>query len=144
MSEYTQINYSPKTVKSTPGTVERDESRELALTIARAAEDRKGGNIVLLKVGDVSVLSDYFIIVTGFSKVQVRAISQSIQDNVEQEWQRRPLRVEGQAQGTWVLLDYGEAIVHILLPHEREFYNLEAFWGHAERIDYTAPTQVGD
>jgi len=116
----------------------QDESQNLAVTAAQAADDRKGGDIVLLKVAEVSYLADYFVMVTGFSKVQVRAISQSIQEKVETELQRQPLRMEGQAEGTWVLLDYGDVIVHILMPQEREFYNLEAFWGHAERIDFAA------
>lgn len=116
----------------------QDESQNLAVTAAQAADDRKGGDIVLLRVAEVSYLADYFVMVTGFSKVQVRAISQSIQEKVETELQRQPLRMEGQAEGSWVLLDYGDVIVHILMPNEREFYNLEAFWGHAERIDFSS------
>lgn len=112
-------------------------SYELAMTVARAADDRKGDDIVLLRVAEVSYLADYFVTVGGYSKVQVRAISQAIQEKVEMECQRQPLRVEGQAEGSWILLDYGDAIVHIMMESEREFYNLEAFWGHAERIDFS-------
>ncbi len=115
---------------------QEDLSRELALTIAQAADERKGENIVILGVAEVSYLTDYFVIVTGFSKVQVRAISQAIEQKLESRWQRLPLRTEGQAEGSWILQDYGEVIVHILLPQEREFYNLEAFWGHAEHIEF--------
>jgi ribosome-associated protein len=85
-------------------------------------------------VAEVSYLSDYFVMMTGYSKVQVRAIAEAIEGQVEIDWQRRPLRTEGKAEGTWVLQDYGDVIVHIMMPREREFYNLEAFWGHAERI----------
>lgn len=113
-----------------------ETSHELALTIARAADDRKGGDIVILKVGEVSYLADYFVIVTGFSRAQVRAISLAIAEKVETQWQRKPLRVEGLTESSWILQDYGDAIVHILLPQEREFYNLEAFWGHAEQIEF--------
>lgn len=115
-------------------------SWELALKMVEAASDRKGGDIVLLRVSEVSYLADYFTIVTGFSRVQVRALSQGIQEKVERELQRRPLRIEGQAEGSWVLLDYGDAIAHILIPSQREFYNLDAFWGHAERIDIQIQT----
>jgi ribosome-associated protein len=117
-----------------------DDSYPLALAVVEAADDRKGADIVLLRVSDVSYLADYFVVVTGFSNTQVRAIAQSIQDKVETEWQRYPLRMEGQAEGNWVLLDYGDVIVHIFLPHEREFYNLEAFWGHAERVNFSLST----
>lgn len=136
MSNNTQVQYpSPKTTVVTANSPE--DSRTLALTIASAAADRKGSNIVLLRVSDVSYLADYFVIVTGFSNVQVRAIATAIAAQAEIECQRLPRRIEGQAEGTWVLMDYGDAIVHILMPYEREFYNLEAFWGHAERIEFS-------
>ncbi|MBD2104079.1 ribosome silencing factor [Leptolyngbya sp. FACHB-261] len=108
------------------------------MTIAEAADDRKGGDVVLLRVGEVSVLADYFVLVTGFSKTQVRAIAGSIEDKVLEQWQRRPVRLEGQSEGTWLLQDYGEVIVHIMMPQEREFYDLEAFWGHAPRLVFSS------
>jgi ribosome-associated protein len=114
----------------------REPAWQLAMTIAEAADDRQAGDIVLLQVSEVSYITDYFAIVTGFSKTQVRAICDSIEEKVERELQRRPLRTEGKAEGVWVLLDYGDAIAHIMMPAEREFYNLEAFWGHAERINF--------
>ncbi|WP_396426457.1 ribosome silencing factor [Leptolyngbya sp. FACHB-261] len=115
-----------------------DHSYQLAMTIAEAADDRKGGDVVLLRVGEVSVLADYFVLVTGFSKTQVRAIAGSIEDKVLEQWQRRPVRLEGQSEGTWLLQDYGEVIVHIMMPQEREFYDLEAFWGHAPRLVFSS------
>lgn len=114
-----------------------EESYQLALTIVQAADDRKGTNIVLLRVADVSYLADYFVVITGFSSVQVRAIARSIEDKVETEWQQLPVRIEGQIDGNWVLIDYGDVIAHIFMPKEREFYNLEAFWGHAEQINFS-------
>lgn len=113
-----------------------DPSFQLAWTMADAADDRKAGDIILLSVADVCYLADYFLIVTGYSTTQVRAISNSIENQVEEKLQRHPQRVEGKSEGSWILLDYGDAIAHILLPQEREFYNLEAFWGHAERIEF--------
>lgn len=113
------------------------ESGQLAVTIAEAASDRKAGDLLLLKVADVSYLADYFVLMTGFSRVQVRAIADAVLDKVEKDLNRRPLRVEGKAEGTWILLDYGDAIAHVMMPKEREFYNLEAFWGHAERVELT-------
>jgi ribosome-associated protein len=137
-----QLNM-PSTLIAT-GAQKPNMSQELAWTIAQAADDRKGEDILILEVGEVSYLADYFVIVTGFSRTQVRAISQSIEQKVETEWQRLPLRTEGKAEGSWVLQDYGEVIVHILLPQEREFYNLEAFWGHAEQIEFQASQPLSD
>jgi ribosome-associated protein len=119
---------------SSPKTDTEATSKNLALTIAEAALDRKAVEIILLNVAEISSLADYFVMMTGYSKVQVRAIADAIQGQVEIDWQRRPIRTEGKAEGTWVLQDYGDVIVHIMMPREREFYNLEAFWGHAERI----------
>ncbi len=113
-----------------------EEAKALALAIAEAADDRKAGNITILQTGDVSYLADYFVIVTGFSKVQVRAISTSIEDAIEEKFDRQPLRTEGVSEGRWVLKDYGEVIAHVFMPDDREYYDLDAFWGHAERIEF--------
>jgi ribosome-associated protein len=109
-------------------------SQQLAFLAADAADDRKAGDMLLIDISQVSVLADYLLIVSGFSKVQLRAISNSIIDKIEEEYDRPPLRIEGQNQGGWILLDYGDTIVHIMMPEQREFYNLEAFWGHGETV----------
>lgn len=113
-----------------------EKTKALALTIAEAADDRKAGDITILQTGDISYLADYFVIVTGFSNVQVRAIANSIEDAVEEQFERLPLRSEGNGEGRWVVKDYGEVIAHIFMPDDRDFYDLEAFWGHAERIEF--------
>jgi ribosome-associated protein len=110
-------------------------TQRLVQAIAQAADDRKAADIVVLKVVGISYLTDYFVMATGFSRTQVRAISDAIEEKVAKEFQKNPLRVEGKAEGSWIVHDYGDVIVHIFLPQEREFYNLEAFWGHAERIN---------
>lgn len=127
---------SPLSLPSLPAHLADDPTSQMAWTIAIAADDRKAADITLLRVTDVCYLSDYFIVVSGFSRTQVRAIADYIEAQMEEQWQRYPLRTAGKAEGSWVLQDYGEIIVHVLLPTEREFYNLEAFWGHAERIDF--------
>jgi ribosome-associated protein len=139
MSDYFQGNLPLQSVTVAKSAMRRpevqaDESGNLALSIAAAASDRKAGDILVLRVADVSYLADYFVMLTGYSRVQVRAIADAIEDKLQTDWQRRPLRTEGKAEGSWVLQDYGDVIVHIMMPKEREFYNLEAFWIHAERI----------
>ncbi len=150
MTDYFPRNLPLESVPLTKTTVntsmaETDNlSEKLAVTIAEAGSERKAGEILLLKVADVSYLSDYFVIMTGYSRVQVRAIAAAIEEKVETDLQRRPLRTEGKAEGSWVLQDYGDVIVHIMMPKEREFYNLEAFWIHAERISLPNSDQVED
>ena len=111
-----------------------DSALALAQAIATAADDRKGADIRILKVVEVSYLADYFVIVTGFSAAQVRAISSSMLETAAVNFDRRPLRIEGQTEGSWILQDYGEVIAHVFMPDEREYYGLEAFWGHAEDV----------
>lgn len=139
MTDYFQGNSPLQSIPLTKSAVRsfaptEEASAKLAATIAEAASDRKAGEILLLRVAEVSYLADYFVMMSGYSRVQVRAIAQAIEGKVESELQRRPLRIEGKAEGSWVLQDYGDVIVHIMMPKEREFYNLEAFWIHAERI----------
>ena len=115
-------------------TAVKAESGNLALAIAEAALERKAGELLVLKVADVSYLADYFLMMTGYSRVQVRAIVDAIENKMKTECQRIPLRTEGKMEGRWVLQDYGDVIVNIMMPKEREFYNLEAFWGHAQQV----------
>lgn len=115
-------------------------SQELALQIADAAEDKKAADIVLLNVSEVSYLADYFIIITGFSRAQLNAISESIEERLEEKYNLQSVRVSGKREGGWIVQDYADVIVHIFLPEEREFYNLEAFWGHAERYEFDQPS----
>ena len=119
-----------------------DDSKQLALLAAEACDDRKAGDIVLLRVEEISSIADWFVIATGFSDVQVRAIARSVEDKIEEEsGGRLPLRKEGQKEGRWVLLDYGEVIVHALTPDERSYYDLESLWGHGEKEVYLGSEQ---
>lgn len=127
---------NPLTTIATHSPVDLD-TQQLAWTIAQAADDRKGADITLLNVADVSYLADYFVIVTGFSPTQVKAIADAIDEKVTQVCHKQPLRMEGKSESSWILIDYGDVIVHVFLPQEREFYGLEAFWGHAQALDFS-------
>ena len=118
------------------------DSHALALLAADACDDRKAVDILLIRVDEVSSIADWFVIATGLSDVQVRAIARSVEDRLELEAGRMPLRKEGQSEGRWVLLDYGEVIVHALTPAERSYYDLEAFWGHGETVPFLSSEQI--
>jgi ribosome-associated protein len=133
---YQQQELSVQTTLAHPNKLHT--SQELALTIAQGADDKKAEDILLLNVAEVSYLADYFVIITGFSRTQVRAIYNAIEAKVEETYGKLPLRIEGQSESRWILMDYGDVIVHIMLPQEREFYKIEAFWGHAEHIWFEA------
>lgn len=116
------------------------DSESLARLAAEAADDRKAVDIRLLRVEEVTTLTDWFVVCSGLSDVQVRAIARSVEDRLELDCERLPLRREGVTQGRWVLLDYGDLIVQVLTPLERSYYDLEAFWGHGETIFFTPTT----
>jgi ribosome-associated protein len=115
------------------------ESETLARLAAEACDDRKAVDIRLIRVEEISSLADWFVICNGLTDVQVRAIARSVEDTLEQEAGRLPLRREGQSEGRWVVLDYGELIVHVLTPQERAYYDLESFWGHGDQVRYVSP-----
>jgi len=112
-----------------------DFTYKMSVIAAEAADDRKAEDILVIAVGEVSVLADYFVIATGRSKAQVRAIANGIKTKITEEFHREPIRSAGESDAGWILQDYGDVIVHIMMPTEREFYSLEAFWGHAPRIN---------
>jgi ribosome-associated protein len=111
-----------------------------AITLARLAADaiadKKGQDIVLLEVGDLFVITEVFVIATGNSRPHV----QSLVDRVEEllkEADRNPLRDEGRVEAEWVLLDYGDIMVHVFQPSAREYYDLERLWRDAPVIDWS-------
>ncbi|MDI6827223.1 MAG: ribosome silencing factor [Armatimonadota bacterium] len=105
-----------------------EKKAKLALS---AAEDKKAVNPVVLDVRDRTIMTDFFLIATGTSDVHVKAIA----DNIIEKFTDKGIknkRVEGYEEAVWVLLDYGDVIIHIFAPREREYYNLESFWTGAE------------
>ncbi|MCF8140881.1 MAG: ribosome silencing factor [Cyanobium usitatum Tobar12.5m-G36] len=123
-----------------PTTHQELDSEQLAKLAAEACDDRKAVDIRLIRVDEVSSLADWFVICSGLSDVQVRAIARSAEDQIEEATGRLPLRREGQKEGRWMLLDYGEVIVHVLTPSERTYYDLESFWGHGEQVRFVSST----
>ena len=85
----------------------------------------------MLDLRDVSLIADYFVICTGTSDRQIKAIADEIVETLAREGRRKPLQTEGTPDSGWVLLDYGSVVVHIFAPEEREFYRLEKIWSRA-------------
>jgi ribosome-associated protein len=98
-----------------------------------AAEDRKAVDLKVLHLEKVSDFTDYFLICSGTSERQVQAIADSVQERMREE-RVRPLHVEGYNRGQWVLLDYGDFVVHIFQEEPRRFYSLERLWGDAPEV----------
>lgn len=110
------------------------DSHKLACIIARILDDKLGKDIAILNIGNVSSLADYFVIVTGDSTPQVKALMEAVKDSIKKLFNRAPLRMENDTKNRWNLLDYGDVVVHILHKEERQTYAIEKFWSNAFSI----------
>lgn len=93
-----------------------------------AIADKKGEDILLLDIREQSPFADYFVLGTGTSERHVRALVEGLAAEAKTKHLRRPLSVEGRAETGWVLMDYGDVIVHLFSPEKRGYYNLEGLW----------------
>lgn len=101
--------------------------------IIKALDSKKGQDINLIKIADVSTIADYFIIAAGTSSTQVKALADEADYKMSKEG-IEPHHIEGKSTG-WILLDYGDVVVHVLNEEARQFYDLEHLWADGERID---------
>jgi ribosome-associated protein len=112
-------------------------SKEKAFLCARAALEHRAIDLVILEVKNLSSFTDYFVIFSGSSDRQVQAIASHIEEKLGKEGVY-PLGIEGKREGHWVLLDYGDVIIHIFYHPIREFYDLERLWADAPRVELPA------
>ncbi len=110
-------------------------SKEKALLCAQAALDHKAIDLAILEVKKLSSFADYFVISSGSSDRQVQAIASHIEEKLGKQG-LHPLGIEGKREGRWVLLDYGDVIIHIFYPPIREFYDLERLWSDAPKVEW--------
>ncbi|CDE89312.1 TPA: ribosome silencing factor [Candidatus Gastranaerophilales bacterium HUM_20] len=110
------------------------DSKKLACVIARTLDDKLGKDITILNISNVSSLADYFVIVTGDSTPQVKALMNNTKERIKELFSRAPIRMENDLKNRWNLLDYGDVVVHILHKEERETYAIEKFWSNAFSI----------
>ena len=110
-------------------------STEKMQIIAKFLDSKKANNIKILKVSDLTLLADYFIICSASSTTQVKALSDNLSEHLEENYKEEPIVKEGKQGLNWILLDYSDVIVHIFYQETREFYSLEKLWADAEEID---------
>jgi len=111
-----------------------DLDEEVKLAIICAGE-KKAFGIVALDLREVTSFAEFFIIASGANTRQVQAISDEINEQLKLQLNSRPIRIEGYASGEWVLLDYGDFIIHIFEQKAREFYDLERLWRDAKKVE---------
>jgi ribosome-associated protein len=110
------------------------DALDLARRVVDLASDKQASDIVLLDIRGVSLIADYFVICTAGSERQASAILKDLGEKLLEEFARKPMHTEGKPDSGWVLLDFGDVIVHVFSPEQREFYNLEELWAAATPI----------
>ena len=113
------------------------DTDDAAIGAARAADAKGGDRTVVLRVGDVLGITELFVVTSGSNTRLVKAIVDDVEHQVAQRSGRRPRRVEGLDDARWVLMDYGDWVVHVFLDEARAFYDLERLWADVPRVDWS-------
>ena len=110
------------------------QPKDIALRAAKALADKKGLEIELIEVHEITTLADYFLICTGTSNTHINTLCDEVEKVVTDELDEELLHREGHRSGTWVLLDFGCVIVHVFTDEARKFYDLERLWNDGKRV----------
>jgi ribosome-associated protein len=121
----------------TPGEAGRPEADDLEklMIAAAAASERKALDMVAIDIRKIASFAEYFLVCSGTSTRQVQAIADEVMEKLREARDARPLHTEGYETATWILLDYGDLIVHVFTEDSRQFYQLERLWRDAERVE---------
>lgn len=111
------------------------EGYELARACAKALSEKKAQDIVILDVREQTVVCSYFVIASGRSSTQVRALGDAVEEKLEKDHALLPLRKEGLREGRWGVLDYGDVVVHVFNEESRLFYYLERLWDSGKNVE---------
>jgi ribosome-associated protein len=118
------------------------EDLQLARACAEFADDKKAENIRILDLRGLSPVTDYFVLCSAMSAPQLRAVRDHIEDEMKEKHRERPLYRDGSYDSQWMILDYGNVMVHILAPEKRDYYALEELWGDAPELALTEEAPV--
>jgi len=125
-----------ETNQSSLSSKDQISGRELALKVAEAALDKKAARIEIIDVRGKVDYTDYVVVMSGRSDRQVAAIARGIEEDLKHKYGSRCSGVEGLPQGNWVLLDFGDVVAHIFHQDTRGYYDLEALWLDADRVEF--------
>lgn len=119
-----------------PSLSDLEQTHHWAEVAAQAAASKKADDIVILDVGEVLVITDTFVIASAPNDRLVRTIAEEVEKQLKEQGRGGPRRIEGMREAEWVLLDYGEFVVHVFLEETRRFYDLERLWSDAPRVPF--------
>ena len=108
---------------------------ELSTAIAKILDTKKAHDVKVLKIEDLTIVTDYIVIATGTSTTQVKALADEVEYQLETQHGMSPSRVEGYESKNWILMDYDTVIVHVFHPEARNYYNLDKLWADGEEIE---------
>lgn len=109
------------------------ETKTLVEKIVKVLDDKKAEDIKVIKISELTVMADYFIIANGTSNTHVRSLAEEVEEALSKEG-TEARNIEGRSTG-WILLDYNDVVVHVFTPHDRDYYNLERLWSDASFVD---------
>jgi ribosome-associated protein len=118
----------------------QNRSLERALAAARVADLNRGRDVQILDLRELTPVFDYFVVITGASRRQLHAISEEIDDVLARDFNDKRLGIEGYAESRWILLDYGDVVIHVFDEETRAYYGIEHLWAGAKRVPFE-PTQ---
>ncbi len=127
----------------TPPANRQQGSLHRALTAARVAEENRGREVVILDMRELTPVFDYFVIASGTSRRQLHAMSEEIDHALEDALGDRRMGIEGYEESRWILLDYGDVVIHLFEPETRSYYALEQLWAQAKRVPWEASPPAG-
>jgi ribosome-associated protein len=110
------------------------DSLELARHIVDVVEDRKAEDILLLDLRPDNIIADFFIICSGNNERHLRAVAEIVRQDVKDNFEQIPFTNEGTAENGWIVMDYGDVVVHLFSPEKREYYALEELWDAASKV----------
>jgi len=126
----------PDAVTADEAHVINEAARSLAITTARVADAHHGSDIVAFHVGEVLGVAEYFVVMGASNRRLVRALVETIEEETRIATGQSPIRVEGANEQSWVLIDYGDVIVHVFQTETREFYEIERLYKDVPRLDW--------
>lgn len=116
--------------------MDTNQSKDMAKLVIKALEDKKAEDIRIIDISEVSVLADYFIIANGTNKSQIQALADNVQETLGRAGYEMK-QVEGYSTANWILMDFGDVIIHVFDKENRLFYNLERIWRDGKAVEMT-------
>jgi ribosome-associated protein len=110
-----------------------DDSRKIVDAAVKCAHEKKGFDVTIMDMKEVTHLCDYFVIVSAMSRPQAKAIAEHIEVTLKEELGLSEKKIQGKLDGSWVLIDYGTVVIHVFLENLRQFYDLEGLWNRARQ-----------